>query len=134
MKRALFIGRFQPFHKGHEWLINQKLSQNIPILIFVRDAPINEHNPFDAVHVVKMIKIRYAGLEEGIVAVEAIPDIESINYGRGVGYEINEFEPPNDIGNISATEIRNCLKSGDDSWQDRIDCTLWKHVKKVLSK
>jgi hypothetical protein len=23
-----------------------------------------------------------------------IPDIESVNYGRGVGYEINEYQPP----------------------------------------
>ena len=35
-----------------------------------------------------------------------IPDIESVNYGRGVGYEIIEHIPPNDIGKISATEIR----------------------------
>ena len=27
-----------------------------------------------------------------------IPDIESVNYGRGVGYEINEFQPPVDSG------------------------------------
>ena len=40
------------------------------------------------------------------VKVIIIPDIESINYGRGVGYEIIEHEPPQDIGEISATEIR----------------------------
>ena len=34
------------------------------------------------------------------------PDIESVNCGRGVGYEINEFVPPKHIGTISATEIR----------------------------
>ena len=45
-----------------------------------------------------------------MVKVIPIPDIESVNYGRGVGYEINEFEPPKDIGEISATEIRKKLK------------------------
>ena len=45
-----------------------------------------------------------------MVKVIPIPDIESVNYGRGVGYEINEFEPPKDIGYISATEIRKNLK------------------------
>ena len=40
------------------------------------------------------------------VKIISIPDIESINYGRGVGYEINEFVPPEDIGKISATKIR----------------------------
>jgi hypothetical protein len=39
-----------------------------------------------------------------------IPDIESINYGRGVGYDIIEYVPPQDIHDISATKIREQLK------------------------
>ena len=39
------------------------------------------------------------------VKVIIIPDIESINYGRGVGYEIIEHQPPKEIGKISATDI-----------------------------
>ena len=35
-----------------------------------------------------------------------IPDIESVNYGRGVGYDIIEHVLPNRVGKISATEIR----------------------------
>jgi hypothetical protein len=35
-----------------------------------------------------------------------IPDIESVNYGRDVGYEIIEHIPPKDIREISATKIR----------------------------
>ena len=31
------------------------------------------------------------------VTVLSIPDIESVNYGRGVGYEINEFTPTEEI-------------------------------------
>ena len=38
-----------------------------------------------------------------------IPDIESVNYGRGVGYEIIEHFPPTDIKEISATKIRENL-------------------------
>ena len=45
-----------------------------------------------------------------MVKVISIPDIESVNYGRGVGYEINEFVPPKNIGDISATELRKNLK------------------------
>ena len=40
------------------------------------------------------------------VKVIIIPDIESVNYGRGVGYEIIEHVPPQNIGEISATKIR----------------------------
>ena len=43
------------------------------------------------------------------VKVINIPDIESVNYGRGVGYEIIEHIPPSDISKISATKIRKEL-------------------------
>ena len=111
MKRALFIGRWQPLHPGHKWLFNQKLEQNIPILIAVRDTPVDDSNPFSTEEVVTNLEKEYSDeVENGMVKVISIPDIESVNYGRGVGYEINEFEPPKNIGNISATEIRKNIK------------------------
>ena len=48
-------------------------------------------------------------IESGRVKVIIIPAIESVNYGRKVGYEINEFVPPEDINDISATKIRKNL-------------------------
>ena len=45
-----------------------------------------------------------------MVKIISIPDIESVNYGRGVGYEINEFVPPEDVSKISATDIRKNLE------------------------
>ena len=111
MKRALFIGRWQPLHPGHKWLFNQKLEKNIPILIAVRDTPVNDSNPFSTEEVITNLEDEYAKeVGNGMVKVIPIPDIESVNYGRGVGYEINEFEPPKDIGKISATELRKKLK------------------------
>jgi len=111
MKRALFIGRWQPLHPGHKWLFNQKLDKNIPILIAVRDTPVNDSNPFSTDEVISNLEKEYhEEVASGMVKVIPIPDIESVNYGRGVGYEINEFEPPKDIGKISATEIRKNLK------------------------
>ncbi len=111
MKRALFIGRWQPLHPGHKWLFNQKLDQDVPILIAVRDTPVDGSNPFTTSDVVSNLKKEYSEeVESGMVKVISIPDIESVNYGRGVGYEINEYEPPNDIGKISATEIRKQIK------------------------
>ena len=112
MKRALFIGRWQPLHPGHKWLFNQKLDQNIPILIAVRDTPVDEGNPFSTDQVVSNLEKEYSNeVESGMVKVIPIPDIESVNYGRGVGYEINEYVPPKDIGEISATKIRKQLNN-----------------------
>ena len=49
-------------------------------------------------------------VSRGNVKVIIIPDVESINYGRGVGYDIIEHVPPQKIGKISATEIRKKIK------------------------
>ena len=114
MKRALFIGRWQPLHPGHQWLFNQKLEQGIPILIAVRDTPVNDSNPFATEDVIANLEKEYSEeVESGMVKVISIPDIESVNYGRGVGYKINEFVPPSNIGKISATKIREKLKKDE---------------------
>ena len=111
MKRALFIGRWQPIHDGHRWLFNQKLEQDIPILIAVRDTPVSDSNPFPTEQAIVNLEKEYTKeVGEGMVKIISIPDIESVNYGRGVGYEINEFVPPEDIGTISATKIREEMK------------------------
>ena len=108
MKYALFIGRWQPFHKGHEWLIDQKLKvEGVSVCIAIRDMPVDPHNPLTTQQVVEMLEYVYEGNE--FVKVIVIPDIESVNYGRGVGYEIIEHLPPSKIGSVSATEIRHYL-------------------------
>ncbi len=38
-----------------------------------------------------------------------VPDISSVNFGRGVGYDIIEHIPPTEIAEISATKIRKDL-------------------------
>ena len=67
------------------------------------------------------------------VEVIIIPDMESVNYGRGVGYEINEYTPPKDIGWISATKIRESIKEGNDDWKKLVDKSIQTDVEKYLS-
>ena len=130
-KRAMFVGRWQPFHNGHKWLINQKLSEGKPILIAVRDIPPDEKNPFTTQQTVEMIQEVYSDQD---VEVVCIPDIESVNYGRGVGYEINEHVPPKNIGFISATGIRNNIKEGNDTWRENVDSSIHESVIKYLGE
>ena len=111
MKRALFIGRWQPLHDGHRWLFNQKLEQDIPILIAVRETDVDDSNPFSTEQVIENLEKEYSEkVSNGMVKIISIPDIESVNYGRGVGYEINEFVPPEVVSKISATDIRKNLE------------------------
>jgi hypothetical protein len=43
---------------------------------------------------------------EDVMVFELPEDIESVNYGRGVGYDIIEHVPPDEIAEVSATAIR----------------------------
>lgn len=131
-KRAIFIGRYQPYHWGHIELINQKLNSGIPALILVRDIQPDEKNPFTTEQTVDMIK-KYHQSKGDDVEVMIIPDIESVNFGRGVGYEINEYTPPDNIGFISATKIRESIKNGDDTWKNMVDESIQEDVIKYLS-
>jgi cytidyltransferase-like protein len=130
-KYAIFIGRYQPYHYGHIELIQQKLDQGVPALIMVRDIEPDEKNPFTTQQTISMIE-KYHQSKGDDVKVMIIPDIESVNYGRGVGYEINEFTPPDNIGFISATKIRESIKNGDHTWKEMVHESIQEDVKNYL--
>ena len=132
-KYAIFVGRYQPYHFGHIELIKQKLNDGIPALIMVRNIKPDERNPFTTEQTVSMIK-KYHAVHGDDVEVMIIPDVESVNYGRGVGYEINEFQPPTDGGAmfISATKIRESIKNGDNSWKTMVDGSLHSDIEGYL--
>ena len=131
-KYAIFIGRYQPYHLGHTELIQQKLNQGIPALIMVRDIEPDEKNPFTTEQTVMMVE-KYHKSKGDDVKVIIIPDIESVNCGRGVGYEINEFTPPDNIGFISATKIRNSIYDGDNQWRDMVDKSIQEDIINFLT-
>jgi nicotinamide mononucleotide adenylyltransferase len=107
VKYSMFIGRWQPWHDGHRWLIEQRLNKGKNVLICVREVSMNDKNPYDPTQVKQNIENQLSDLIKlNRVKVIVIPDIESVNYGRGVGYDIIEHVPPKKIGKISATEIR----------------------------
>ena len=109
----------------------QKINNGIPALIMVRDIEPDEKNPFTTEQTVKMIK-KYHLAHGHDVKVIIIPDMESVNYGRGVGYEINEFTPPENIGWISATKIRNSINEGNDDWKQLVDVSIQDDVERYL--
>jgi len=110
-KYSMFVGRWQPWHNGHRWLIDQQLNESKNVLLCVRDVAIDEKNPFTTEWVVNNLKTELSDLiSGGRIEIVVIPDIESINYGRGVGYDIIEHVPPQEIHDISATKIREEMK------------------------
>lgn len=108
---SLFIGRYQNFHDGHKWMFRQQLEKGKNILIAIRDTEVSENNPKPALQIFEEIMSDpFVKDNPGRVTAMIIPDIESVNYGRGVGYGIIEHVPPTQIGAISGTKIREELK------------------------
>lgn len=108
---ALFIGRWQPLHEGHKALFDRVLDEGNNVCIAIRDIEPDEKNPFSPEDVKKNIEIEYSEfIEQKRVKVIIIPDISSVEFGRGVGYDIIEHIPPPEIADISATKIREQMK------------------------
>jgi phosphopantetheine adenylyltransferase len=106
-KYAMFIGRWQTWHAGHEWLIRQQLDKGKDVWVAIRDVPEDENNPKSA-HKVMLDLMEEPFFKEHMdrILLSIIPDIESVNYGRAVGYEVLYHNPPADIEAISGTKIR----------------------------
>lgn len=103
----MFIGRWQPWHKGHRWLIDQRLNEGKNVWIAIRDVKPNENQPWTPHEVLTNLSSELKDLiDEGRIKITIVPDIESVNYGRGVGYEVIEHVPPDQVEQISATKIR----------------------------
>ena len=110
-KYSVFFGRWQPWHEGHRWLIDQRLNEGKNVWIAIRDVKPDEKNPYTAHEVMMNLSEELKDLlSEGRIFISIVPDIESINYGRGVGYDIIEHVPPQDIHDISATKIREQMR------------------------
>ena len=106
-KYALFIGRWQNWHKGHEWLIRQQLDKGKDVWVAIRNVPTDENNPKTAQQVMmELADEPFFKDNSHKIQISIIPDIESVNYGRGVGYEVIYHQPPPDIEAISGTAIR----------------------------
>jgi cytidyltransferase-like protein len=107
-QHAMFVGRWQPLHLGHQELFKRAMDEGKNVLICIRDIKPDEKNPFTAEQVKENITLFYVG--DPRVKVMVIPDICSIEFGRGVGYDIIEHIPPTAVAEISATKIREQMR------------------------
>ena len=106
-KYSLFVGRWQNFHAGHEWLFRQRLDLGKNIWVAIRDVDPDEKNPKTSQEVLEELSQTPFFVEnQDRILLSIIPDIESFNYGRGVGYEVIEHVPDEKTAEISGTQIR----------------------------
>ena len=113
------LGRWQPWHQGHQELFKRCVAKTGQVIIQVRDVQGasggsgQEDNPFDWETVCKNIEegLSRDGFKKGVdYEIMLVPNIVNISYGRGVGYVFEEEVFEDSITNISATKIREKLR------------------------
>ena len=102
---AQMLGRWQPWHDGHQKLFEEIFKKTGQVLIMVRDVQGVGDNPFDFDTVKSNIEKALKDYE-GKFKIILVPNITNICYGRGVGYKIEEIVLDEETQRISATEIR----------------------------
>ena len=107
---GLMIGRFQPFHDGHKALFIKALEKHGQVCIVIRDMMTDEKNIFDSNEVKE--KIHESLIEyRGKYIVRILPNIVDVVYGRDVGWTVSKIDLPPEIEAISATKIREQIKT-----------------------
>lgn len=102
---SLFIGRWAPFHEGHQALIESVLSTGKPVVIAIRDTPPSRDNPFSTSE--RWSRIQEALQQWGsLVRIIVIPDIDEVCYGRDVGYGIRKIDLDAALETVSGTKKR----------------------------
>jgi adenylylsulfate kinase len=103
---TLQLGRYQPWHEGHEALKSEALKRTDQVLLGVRNTQgVSEKDPFSFEEVQTMIFSK-SGVNDAKSLVLKLPNITNIVYGRDVGYKIEHIDLPANIRAISATQKR----------------------------
>ena len=113
------LGRWQPWHDGHQALFKRCVAKTGQVIIQVRDVQGasggdgQDDNPFDWDAVCKNIEDGLAkdGFHRGKeYEIMLVPNVVNITYGRGVGYKFEEEVFEEAITDISATKIRKDMR------------------------
>ena len=113
------LGRWQPWHDGHQALFKRCILKTGQVIIQVRDVEGasggigQDDNPFDWDEVCKNIEsgLSKDGFSRGVdYEIMLVPNITNISYGRGVGYAFEEETFDEATHSISATKIRENLR------------------------
>ena len=117
------LGRWQPWHDGHQELFKRCVKKTGQVIIQVRDVEGasggqgQDDNPFSWEDVCTDIEnnLKIDGFERGDdYEIMLVPNITNISYGRGVGYVFEEEVFDEEITSISATKIRAELRKKGD--------------------
>lgn len=151
MKRALFVGRFQPFHNGHLHVVREILKKYDEAIIVIGSAEesLSQENPFSAGERMEMIRQCFTEKELSCIILVPLRDINNNSlWVSHVCAHVPPFETVytnnwlvkhlfyqakisaqniafHDRDSHEATKIRNLIISGNQNWK--------KHVPKEIA-
>lgn len=154
MDRALYVGRFQPFHKGHKKVVERLDNRHDELVVAIGGPELSysERHPFQIGERIQMIK-ESVSIDFDSTYLLPIPDIDnnSLWVGRienytpefSVVYSNNElvkilFEDSGynvkgidwvDRNRLSGTEVRERM-IGDNDWR----CLVPSSVERIVDK
>jgi len=156
---ALFPGRFQPLHKGHEKAIKDLLKkyQKIVIAIGSINKPRSYKNPFTYYERKKMFEIVFfTEIKKGRIKVIGIKDYHNDEkwayalirkakfdiVATGNSWTARCFKGKRKVERIKlykrkiycAKIIRNLMLNGDMSWTKRVNKKLVKYIISIITK
>lgn len=158
MATGLFVGRFQPFHKGHLATVRFALSKVDQLVIVVGSAQKSHEpkNPFTAGERVRMIKesLDSEKIDPGRILIIPVPDVDvhslwtqqvdmlvpkydvvfandpfTLMLFREKGVKTVEA-PLVDRSEMQATEIRRRMAAGE-KWRDLVPAPVERIIKEI---
>lgn len=158
MVRALFVGRFQPFHFGHLYAIETILGEAEELIIVVGSAQMSHEpdNPFTAGERIEMVEAALADAKIDRARYLLIPIADAPSHRTWVsyvesqtprfdavysnqaltrrllieaGYNVKEI-PLHKRSKFEATEIRRRILKGED-WSELVPAPVYRIVKEI---
>ena len=104
------------------YIIKEALDAGKNVAIGFRDTPVGLNDPYTVAERMEMFRQIFAdmGIDKERYTLVEVPDIESVNIGRKVGYEVVRYDAPVDVEGISATLIRVAMENSDESWKTKV--------------
>jgi nicotinamide-nucleotide adenylyltransferase len=155
--RALFVGRFQPFHHGHFEVIKKLLSEFEEVIVVIgsSESPISSENPFSANERIEMVKVAYTPEDLNRMIIIPVPDIN--DHARWVshvksyvpdfevvfsnnelvtklfeeaGIEVRPIEFV-DRGNKEGKFIRKLMREDNPEWKRHVPKEVSEYIEKI---
>ena len=119
LPQGYVLGRFQPWHIGHQMLAEEAIRRHGLVTIHVRAAQRDERNQYGFADVCRGVDAMMArrGVPRCAYRVESAANVAGVYYGRDVGYSVERVRLPAEVEAVRATDIREGVltrrKAGD---------------------